>query len=102
MNNTRLMVVAVSVATFGWAAVIDAKSWPHSREQTRSVSATIFQSNLSLDQAVAMVQAKYGAKSVRAATIDFNGRLVHEIRLRSADGSRVWTVQVDVASGREL
>jgi uncharacterized membrane protein YkoI len=56
---------------------------------------------MSLGQAVAMVQARYNAKSVRASTIEVNGRIVHEIRLRSADGSRVWTVYVDAASGRE-
>jgi uncharacterized membrane protein YkoI len=62
----------------------------------------MFQSGMSLGQAVAMVQARYNAKSVRATSVEINGRIVHEIRLRSADGSRVWTVQVDAASGREI
>lgn len=60
------------------------------------------QSGISLSQAVAMMQSKYGAKSMRATAIESGGRLIYEIRLRSADGSRVWTVQVDAASGREL
>jgi uncharacterized membrane protein YkoI len=65
-------------------------------------SPVVYQSGMSLGQAVAMVQSRYGAKSVRASTIEINGRIVHEIRLRSADGSRVWTVHVDAASGREI
>lgn len=64
--------------------------------------ARLMQSGMSLSQAVAMMQAKYGAKSMRASQTEVNGRLVYEIRLRSADGSRVWTVHVDAASGREL
>jgi uncharacterized membrane protein YkoI len=102
MNKTRSNTVAVCVWLLGLAVTAHAKPGAQLLEQTRFGSLTILQSSVSLDQAVAMVQAKYGAKSVRAITIDVNGRPVHEIRLRSADGSRVWTVQVDVTSGREF
>lgn len=57
---------------------------------------------MTLDQAVAMVQSKYGARVMRANTVEEGGRAVHYIRLMSADRSRVWTVRVDAASGREF
>jgi len=61
-----------------------------------------FQSGISLEQAVAMVQAKYGARVMRANTVEEDGRIVHYIRLMAADRARVWTVRVDAASGREF
>jgi len=57
---------------------------------------------MSLEQAVAMAQAKYGAKVMRANTVVEDGRVVHYIRLISADRSRVWTVRVDAATGKEF
>jgi uncharacterized membrane protein YkoI len=63
---------------------------------------TLQKSGMSLDQAVAMVQAKYGARVMRANTVEENGHVVHYIRLISADRSRVWTVRVDAISGREF
>jgi uncharacterized membrane protein YkoI len=62
-----------------------------------------FQSGgISLEQAVAMVQSKYGAKVMRANSVEEDGRVVHYIRLMTPDRSRVWTVRVDAASGREF
>jgi hypothetical protein len=57
---------------------------------------------MSLDQAIAMVQAKYGAKVMRANTVEEGGRVVHYIRLMSVSRSRVWTVRVDAATGEEF
>jgi hypothetical protein len=57
---------------------------------------------MSLDEAVAMVQRRYGARAVRSNTVEENGRTVHYIRLISADRSRVWTVRIDAASGQEF
>jgi uncharacterized membrane protein YkoI len=57
---------------------------------------------MSLEQAVAMVQARYGARAVRSNTVQEDGRVVHYIRLVSADRSRVWTVRVDAATGQEF
>jgi uncharacterized membrane protein YkoI len=85
-----------------WNANAQSRSWPQPNDSLDLGAPALFQSGMSLGQAVAMVQARYNAKSVRASTIDMNGRSVHEIRLRSADGSRVWTVHVDAASGREI
>jgi hypothetical protein len=65
--------------------------------------ASVLQSGgMSLGQAVAMVQARYGAKVMRADTVDEGGRIVHYIRLMSADRARVWTVRVDAATGQEF
>jgi uncharacterized membrane protein YkoI len=81
---------------------VQAKYLPHEREPTPSVTAVVLQAGMSLDQAAAMVQAKYGAQVMRANTVQEDGRTVHYIRLMSADRSRVWTVRVDAATGREF
>ncbi len=57
---------------------------------------------ISLDQAIAMVRSKYGARVMRANTVEEEGRTVHYIRLMTADRSRVWTVRIDAATGREF
>lgn len=62
-----------------------------------------FQSaGMSLEQAVAMVQSRYGARALKFNTVEEEGRQVHYIRLITADKSRVWTVRVDAATGREF
>lgn len=53
---------------------------------------------LSLDDAVQMVQQRYGARVVRAETRSEGGRAVYHLRLLNSDG-RVWTVRVDAQSG---
>jgi uncharacterized membrane protein YkoI len=70
--------------------------------RTSMQPAVFFQARgISLEQAVAMVQAKYGAKVMRANSVEEDGRVVHYIRLMTPDRSRVWTVRVDAMSGRE-
>lgn len=54
---------------------------------------------MSLDEAVAMVQSRFRARAVKAETVNEGGRRVHRIRLLNDEG-RVWTVSVDAASGR--
>jgi uncharacterized membrane protein YkoI len=62
-----------------------------------------FQSGgISLDQAISVVQSKYGARVMRANTVEEDGRRVHYIRLMTPDRSRVWTVRIDAATGREF
>jgi len=56
-------------------------------------------SEMSLDDAVAMVQARFGGKVISAGTTDQGGRKVHVIKLLSDQG-RVTTVKVDAESGR--
>jgi len=88
------------MASLVLAAASNAAPWQRRVDATPPM---LFQAGgMSLDQAVAMVQAKYGARAVRTSSVEQNGRVIHQIRLRSADGSRVWTVQVDAASGREM
>jgi uncharacterized membrane protein YkoI len=84
------------------AANAQPKSWPQVREAIDLGAPVVYQSRMSLGQAVAMVQARYSASAVRVATVEINGRIVYEIRLRSADGARVWTVLVDAVSGQEI
>ena len=54
--------------------------------------------SISLDRAVAMAERRFGAKAVRAETVQNGERRVHQIRLLSADG-KVQTVRVDAQSG---
>ena len=79
-----------------------AKSLPAMHKTTAAVGATTLQSGMSLEQAVAMVQARHNATVMRANTVQEDGRTVHYIRLMSADRARVWTVRVDAATGQEF
>jgi hypothetical protein len=102
---THLMAYLRTIIVLACCTVtlhVQAKYLPHEREPARSVTAVVLQAGMSLDQAAAMVQAKYGAQVMRANTVQEDGRTVHYIRLMSADRSRVWTVRVDAATGREF
>ena len=54
---------------------------------------------LSLDDAVAIVRARYQGKVIRAETQGSSDHPVHHIRILSPEG-RVYTVSVDGVSGR--
>ena len=56
------------------------------------------QAGISLDQAVQMAQNRYGAKAVKAQTIESGGRRIHQIRLLST-GGKVWMVEIDAQTG---
>jgi uncharacterized membrane protein YkoI len=56
---------------------------------------------LSREQAVALVQKRYGARVVRADIADQDGRHVYVFRLLSA-GGKVWVVRVDACTGTEV
>jgi hypothetical protein len=56
---------------------------------------------LSREQAVVLVQKRYGARVVRADVADQDGRHVYVFRLLSAEG-KVWVVRLDARSGTEL
>jgi hypothetical protein len=84
-----------TVGTAGPAAAAGSASG----SAARAVRAVPAQSSaISLDQAVDLVQRRYGAKVVRTEVVDERGRRTYVLRLLSADG-RVWTVRVDAASG---
>ncbi len=53
---------------------------------------------ISLDQAVQMAQARYGARVVRADTERSGDRVYYRLRLLSPDG-RVFSVRVDAQTG---
>jgi uncharacterized membrane protein YkoI len=53
---------------------------------------------MSLDQAVKMVQKRYNARVVSAETRRQNDRTVYRLKLLNKDG-KVWTVTVDAATG---
>jgi hypothetical protein len=56
---------------------------------------------LSRDQAMALVQKRYGARVVRTDIADQDGRRLYIFRLLSS-GSKVWIVRVDARSGAEV
>jgi hypothetical protein len=56
---------------------------------------------LSREQAVALVEKRYGARVVRAEFLDQEGRHVYVFRLLSAAG-KVWIVRLDAHSGTEV
>ncbi len=53
---------------------------------------------ISLNEAVQMVQRRYNARVVRAESLRDGDRTIYRLRLLSQDG-RVWTVTVDASSG---
>lgn len=95
----KLTVIAISV--FLTSSALARSTTVASMAVEGDAIDAIVQAGVSLDQAVEMVQKKYGARVSRASTIESGGRTIHEIRLVSGDG-RVWTVRVDAATGREL
>ncbi|KPJ81906.1 MAG: hypothetical protein AMJ58_03435 [Gammaproteobacteria bacterium SG8_30] len=62
--------------------------------------ARVLAKGLTLDEAVARVEARYGARAVRAEEDREGERRVYRIRLLSPDG-RVFEVVVDADSGEE-
>ena len=101
----RALGAALAIAMV--SAMVSAKAmppqatWPSQFRPARFDASTQQATGMSLDQAVAMVQARYGARAVKANTVEEDGRVTHYIRLISADRPRVWTVRVDAATGRE-
>jgi uncharacterized membrane protein YkoI len=67
---------------------------PHAEESRVVMSGAA----VSMDQAVKMVEQRFGARVVKAETQQDGGRTVYVLRLLS-DSGRVWTVRVDAESG---
>ncbi len=92
---THRLVAALTIALLApvaWPSSGDALPAPAAQADTRA-------EGLTLDAAVAKVEAKYDARVVRAEEKLEEGRRVYRIRLLSADG-RVFDVTVDAASGQ--
>ena len=56
---------------------------------------------LTRTQATALVQKRYAARVVRAASADESGRHMYVFRLLS-EGGKVWSVRIDARSGAEV
>ena len=54
---------------------------------------------LALNEAVTMVQSRFGASAVKTKTVDQAGKTLYRIRLMNGDKSKVWTVDVDAQTG---
>jgi uncharacterized membrane protein YkoI len=98
MTIIRVILVGLSIALTMRVDAVLANVVLNEKPESQSYQS----GSVSLDQAVAMVQSRYGARVMRANTVEEEGRLVHYIRLMSADRARVWTVRIDAATGREF
>ena len=83
-----------------WACAADAAAAPawgvvSHAEESRVVMAG---AAVSMDQAVKMVEQRFGARVVKAEAQKDGSRTVYVLRLLS-DSGRVWTVRVDAESG---
>lgn len=96
-NATTLIVFILAAATSGAAAAYSLPAAGLIEELGYATTA-----DMSLDQAVAMVEKRYGARVVRADVREEDGRKVYVLRLLSDGSGRVWTVRVDAASGSLL
>jgi uncharacterized membrane protein YkoI len=93
-TGRHLVFVALSLLTVA-SPIVGAQELID-RRQRREYRAE--PSSVSLDQAAEMAQRRYRAKVVRAETVRHGDRMIHQIRLLSAEG-KVWTVSVDAESG---
>ena len=99
MSNSKFMLAIIACA---WMVGANAMTMPTRQEFGAELKPIAFETGgMTLEQAVAMVRAKYGAKVMRANTVEEDGRVTHYIRLITPDRSRVWTVRVDAATGQE-
>jgi uncharacterized membrane protein YkoI len=91
---TRLATIALLalLSQAAWSAHGDAR--PPTPDHAAS-----FADDLTLDQAVAKVEAQFNARVVRAEEKRKGDRRVYRIRLLSADG-RVFDVTVDAVTGK--
>ncbi len=94
----------VGAICLGLAANADAglRALEIGTNSNRAPAAMLQSSSVTLDQAVAMMEAKYKARAMRANTVEEDGRKIHYIRLITADRARVFEVRVEAATGREL
>jgi uncharacterized membrane protein YkoI len=83
------------------AALVVGAACAKADAQTVEVRAERAEQELSREQAVALVQKRYGARVVRAALLDQDGRHLYVFRLLSAAG-KVWIVRVDARTGTEV
>jgi uncharacterized membrane protein YkoI len=88
-----VLLCAAAVAT---AAALVSASAPSARSDATPL--VMPRSDVSMDQAVRMVEDRYHARVVKAQTEHEEGRTLYVLRLLN-DAGRVWTVRVDAANG---
>lgn len=84
--RTALLIFWLSVAAGGAAAIA-----PAARAQGAG-------HEMSMDQAVKMVERQYRARVVKAEAEHSGGHTIYVLKLLN-DSGKVWTVHVDAASG---
>jgi uncharacterized membrane protein YkoI len=88
---SMLLCASVSLGLAGLSAAAPRPEPPPARTSAE----------LSREQAVALVEKRYGARVVRTEFLDQDGRHVYVFRLLSAAG-KVWVVRLDAHSGTEV
>jgi uncharacterized membrane protein YkoI len=96
MKPQRASLVTAVLAGCAVSATLPAPA--ASAPQRAACAAAPTAPNLSMDEAVRMVEKRYHARVVKAETERDNGRTVYQLRLLNEAG-RVWTVHVDAANG---
>jgi len=90
LTHTLLALLAFAIVPMANAA-----NGHGSRDRDRIVLAA---GEISLDQAVAMVERRFKAKVVRTEVRQDGDRKIYVLRLLNDEG-RVWSVRVDASSG---
>jgi uncharacterized membrane protein YkoI len=86
--RTSVLIVLLSLSMATGATAV-ATEVPHGNTPAGEVS---------MEQAVRMVEQRYRARVVKAESRKDNGRTTYVLRLLN-DSGKVWTVHVDAASG---
>jgi uncharacterized membrane protein YkoI len=96
MRSLPVLLLSLVLATL--ATTVEARDHGRDHYIDQREAAKADGGGMSLDQAVQMVQQRYGARVVRAETKSEGGRTVYVLKCLNSDG-RVWTVRVDAQSG---
>jgi hypothetical protein len=104
MRKLRQGLLPVTLVVVGFAPFSQAHSTPGEASGGTNAAEpaslhAVFQSGISLDEAVSRAEQRYRARVVRTDVQDEDGRKVYVLKLLSEDG-RVFTVRIDAATGR--
>jgi uncharacterized membrane protein YkoI len=91
---TALLACLLSAAAAAGAALVTVAAATHPDAAPLAMP----RGNVSMDQAVRMVEERYHARVVKAETQHDAGHTLYVLRLLNDEG-KVWTVRVDAASG---
>ena len=95
-RSTALLACGLYAAAVATGAALETASAPSTRPG--ATSTVMLRGEMSMDQAVRMVEERYHARVVKAETQHDEGRTLYVLRLLN-DAGKVWTVRVDAASG---